>query len=127
MPGEEEEITRMPRGEENAEKRVFSIRVQDITEHGETRGCPGCRATLRGIGGRPHTGTCRKRFEDILVAKIDPRIERMMMRLVEAMQDTLEADATGREPAEREPEDMEDHIADEQPGSEDVLIGAVMG
>ena len=98
LPGEEEEITRMPRGEANAERRAFHIRAQDIIEHGETRGGPGCRATLRGIGGRPHTDTCRKRFEDISAARNGPRIERMMMRLVDAMQDTLEVDATSREP-----------------------------
>ena len=74
-----------------------------------------------------HTGMCIKRFENILADKNDPRIERMLVDLSEAMQDNLEADAMRREPTDNELEGMDEDNMDQSRGSEDVAINAVLG
>ena len=46
--------------------RSFSIRKQDIEDHGVTLKCPGCRAVISGKSRQEHSQACRKRFEAAL-------------------------------------------------------------
>ena len=94
VPGQDEELRLAPMPEDarhgSHEKRRFNIKGEDVTRHGRTLGCPGCRAAI-GIGSNMrHSDECRQRFEDILVKLGDPRIERWMHKLAEAMQDRIE-------------------------------------
>ena len=74
-----------------------------------------------------HTGKCRKRFDNILAEKNDPRIERMLVELSEAMQDNLEAEAMRREPTDNGLGGMDEGNMDQARGSEDVATNAVLG
>ena len=46
--------------------RGFSIRKQDIEDHGVTLKCPGCRAVISGKSRQGHSQAYRKRFEAAL-------------------------------------------------------------
>ena len=43
--------------------RNFKISKDDLTQHGYTQGCPGCRSVLQGAAQKQHTGACRTRME----------------------------------------------------------------
>ena len=53
--------------EEAPQTRTWAILKTDVTTHGPSPGCPGCRAIAKGASYKnPHTKECRLRFEAIL-------------------------------------------------------------
>ena len=60
----EVDIPRVPKEDKGPVPQRLYIRAEDIERHGATSNCKGCIATLRGKGGVPHSGTCRKRLTE---------------------------------------------------------------
>ena len=46
--------------------REFYISEQNIRDYKPTKGCAGCRATLRGLSRQPDEPECRERFRELL-------------------------------------------------------------
>ena len=91
VPGKEEEVQPFPETQENKQdRRNFKIFQKDVIEMGPSQGCPGCKAALGEGRNRIHTDECRKRFEDMLAERGDPRINMMMHRMERMMRQRLE-------------------------------------
>ena len=67
--------------EEVQQPHRFSIRLQDIQEHGQTSGCQGCKSVLRGTTRQSHKPECRTRFETLM--KEDARVKASNKREME--------------------------------------------
>ena len=59
----------------------FGIRLQDIEMFNPTSGCKGCESQIKGTYRRPHTETCRERFEKLLAG--DGRVSASQQRVDE--------------------------------------------
>ena len=58
-------------------RRVY-LNKNDIEEHGNSSGCPGCRSILKGIRRQGHSEACRQRIQRALEGT--ERIERTRTR-----------------------------------------------
>ena len=82
------------------------VRSKDITKFGATVDCKGCVASLRGVGGLPHSDSCRNQLtEEVAREDEGNRVQRGRQRDLEfyekATRDTDEA-GTKRENEEHE-------------------------
>ena len=74
-------VAEPPPAKDEPQCRRTYLKHRDFQEHGYTEGCEGCkRLRTGGMGARPHTEECRRRMEEILKGKTNPRWERAQQR-----------------------------------------------
>ena len=98
IQGRGERVQEVPQAEERVTtRRRFRIRHEDVSEHGATMGCLGCRSAVRrGAPARGHTEECRRRFEEIFTRTGDARVRRMVERISEEVREAVEGNTGAR-------------------------------
>ena len=77
----------------------FSIRMQDIKDHGATEGCGGCKSMFtRGVARQAHTEACRRRFEREMAD--DERVKASVEREKDFVAREVERDVEARKAKE---------------------------
>ena len=94
--------------------RDFRITAPLLERHGRTEGCLGCEASIIGLGQRPHTEECRKRFErEMEGTKDEVRIRRKVRPELDEDMSLEDFYKRGLEDeAEEEDEEMEETQVD---------------
>jgi hypothetical protein len=68
----------------------FSITLEDMEEHGATKGCPRYQATISSKSGQAHTEACRRRFAKDMEG--DEQVKESKKRENEFLEKALEED-----------------------------------